>query len=141
MTITISLLLILLIILLRLLLLLTVYCYTTCTICLLILLLLICYTLRVSPQLYHFRKKFCRAFNSIYEKVGNKNSVTLLTFLLSTQCVPILLYGTDAAGVDRHELRRLYIYICTTFNRAFIKNNNSYDAKINMPMVLVQFRF
>jgi len=35
------------------------------------------------------RKKFFRAFNSIYEKVGNKNSVALLTFLLSTQCVPI----------------------------------------------------
>ena len=71
------------------------------------------------------RKKFFRAFNSIYEKVGNKDSVTLLTFLLSTQCVPILLYGTEAAGVDKYELVRL----CTSFNRAFMKIFNSYDAK------------
>ena len=71
------------------------------------------------------RKKFFRAFNSIYEKVGDKNSVSLLTFLLATQCVPILLYGIDAAGLDKYEFKRL----CYTYDRAFMKIFNSFDAK------------
>ena len=72
------------------------------------------------------RKKYFRAFNSIYEKVGNKNSVTLLTSLLATQCAPILLYGIGAAVADNYELKRL----CNCHDTAFIKIFKSFDAKI-----------
>ena len=63
------------------------------------------------------RMKFFRASNSIYEKVGNKDSVTLLISLLATQCTPISLYEIDAAGTDNNELKRL----CNWYDRAFMK--------------------
>ena len=69
------------------------------------------------------RKKFFRAFNAIYSKVGRGDTSALLVSLLCTKCVPILLYGTDATGVDKYELKSL----CNSYNRAFMKIFGSFN--------------
>jgi len=70
------------------------------------------------------RKTFLWAFNSIYKNVGNKENVTLLTFLLTTQCTPIL-HGVEAVGAERYEFKRL----CYTYDWAFMKIFSTYDPK------------
>jgi hypothetical protein len=48
------------------------------------------------------RKKFFRSFNCIFGRVG-KSVVNVVTSLLSTQCVPVLLYGSEAVRLNVYE--------------------------------------
>jgi Reverse transcriptase (RNA-dependent DNA polymerase) len=59
------------------------------------------------------RHKFFRAFNAIYEKVGAINMSQVVISLVKSNCVPMLLYGTDAAGCSKYERGR----VCNAFDR------------------------
>jgi hypothetical protein len=72
------------------------------------------------------RKKFFRAFNAIYGRVGDKNVVSLLISLLSTVCTPVLLHGIDATYANNYELKRL----CNSYDRAFMKIFNTFNSNI-----------
>jgi exonuclease III len=70
----------------------------------------------------HARSAFSRAANSILGQVGGTASEEVLVHLLKAKCLPILLYGVEAAGLVRREasaldftLRRFVIKIfkCT----------------------------
>jgi len=41
------------------------------------------------------RKKFMGAFNTIYGRIGNKDSIDLVTSFLTSVCAPTLMYGTE----------------------------------------------
>jgi len=73
-----------------------------------------------------YMKKFFRAFNTIYSRVGSVNTSSLLVSLLSINCTLILLYGTDATGTDGYELKPL----CNSYKRALMKIFDSFDCKI-----------
>ena len=84
------------------------------------------------------RKKFFGAFNAIYGRIGNLNTSTLLISLLSTNCTPILLYGTDVTEIDKNELKymnftydRVFMKIFGTFNRKIIANCQLYSVGLD----------
>jgi len=66
------------------------------------------------------------ACNAIYSRVGSGNTSSLLVSLLSSNCTPILLYGTDATCIDSYEFKRLW----NSYDRAFTKIFGSFDCKI-----------
>ena len=81
---------------------------------------------RFSCSFSNARKKFFRAFNAIYGRVGGLKTCSLLVSLLATNCTPILLYGTEATDVEKSELRHL----CHTYDRAFMKIFGSFDRQV-----------
>jgi len=38
------------------------------------------------------------AFNTIYGRIGNKDSIDLVTSLLTSVCAPTFMYGTELIG-------------------------------------------
>jgi len=63
------------------------------------------------------RKKFLSAFNTIYGRIGNKNSIDTVTSLLTSICAPILMYGTELIRDDAYALDKL----CKSYDRTFMK--------------------
>jgi len=79
-------------------------------------------------------KKFFTPFNTIYCRISNKDSVLLLLHLLTSICIPALLFGKESAiDGDVKELKRLtysfsraWFKIFTTFDRHIIYNCQYY---------------
>jgi len=46
-------------------------------------------------------RKFFTSFNTIYVRIGSKDSIPLLLTLLSTICTPTLLFGTEAENKNK----------------------------------------
>ena len=58
------------------------------------------------------RKKFIGSFNAIYSRIGCKDYISTLVFILSTICVPALLYGIEEIfREDNSEKRECVIRI------------------------------
>jgi len=73
------------------------------------------------------RHKFFGSFNTIYGRVGNANSVSLLLSLLASICTPVLLFGTESSlGTTRRETES----ICSAYNKAWSKKFHTYDKAI-----------
>ena len=72
------------------------------------------------------RSSFYRSFNSIYSKIGNASSPNVILSLLSSYCLPSLLYGSEAIVIDSHEMQRLNL----AYSRAFMKIFSSYDCNV-----------
>ena len=75
------------------------------------------------------KQKFCRAANSIIGKIGNKSNEEVLLQLLSTKCIPILLYGSESCGIGKAGLQsidftvvRFLMKIFKTSNRQIVKD-------------------
>ena len=66
------------------------------------------------------------AFNAIYGRIGNKNSVDTITSLLGSVCAPILLYFTELINDDTHAVKKL----CKSYDRTFMKIFCSFDINI-----------
>jgi len=72
-------------------------------------------------------KKFFTSANTIYGRIANKDSVSLLLHLLTSICIPALLFRTEAAiGGDVKELGRLTF----SFNRAWFKIVTTFDSRL-----------
>jgi len=54
------------------------------------------------------------------------NAASDLVSLLSTNCTQILLYGSDATGIDKRELKSL----SNSNNKAFMKNFGSFYTSV-----------
>ena len=53
------------------------------------------------------KRKFYRAFNAIFGKVGRTASEEVIIQLLKTKCLPVLYYGLEACPVNRDQARSL----------------------------------
>ena len=76
----------------------------------------------------HARSSFCKAANSIMSQVGSSASEEVLVHLLKTKCLPILLYGMEATGLNGREasasdfaLRRFVIKVFKSTNNVIIE--------------------
>ena len=65
----------------------------------------------------HSKTKFYKAFNAIFGKIGRMASEEVIIHLLTTKCVPILLYGLEACPVKTRDKKSLDFSI----NRIFMK--------------------
>jgi exonuclease III len=65
----------------------------------------------------HARKKFYRAFNAIYGKIGNVASEEVIIKLITSKCMPILTYGLQACPINNRERKSLDFSV----NRIFMK--------------------
>lgn len=63
------------------------------------------------------KSKFNRAVNAIFGKISNLNYVDLLVHLIKVQCLPILIYGSEAMLLKTRDIKSLDF----TFKRFFFK--------------------
>ena len=63
------------------------------------------------------KRGFYRAANSIFDKIGRTASEEVVLQLISTKCMPILLYGLEAFLIVQYQLKSLDFVI----NRFFMK--------------------
>ena len=69
------------------------------------------------------RKKFLGAFNAIYGRIGNKNTTNLSLSLLSSKCLPSLIYGAELLDSQRQIAR-----LCYTYDRTWMKIFGTFDV-------------
>ena len=62
------------------------------------------------------RNKFFRAFNCIFGRVGRSN-IAVIVHLMSTQCLPILIYGCEVTRLSKYDCSR----IRNSYDFAFMK--------------------
>jgi len=55
----------------------------------------------------HSRRSFYRAANAIFARVGRIASEEVVLHLMSTKCIPILLYGLEACPLRKTDLNSL----------------------------------
>jgi len=82
------------------------------------------------------KRKFYRAANSIFGKVGRIASEEVVIHLIKTKCVPILLYGLEALPLNKSQLSSLDFVV----NRFFMKLFKTSDIKV-VEICREQFNF
>ena len=70
---------------------------------------------------------FYRAFNSIFGKIGHIASEEMI--LVSTKCIPILLYGIEVLPIKQSQHRSLDFMIDRLFMKFFKTNDIRNDQK------------
>ena len=74
------------------------------------------------------RANFYRSFNSIYSKIGSTSSPSVILSLLSSYCLPVLIYGIECIFINAREMQRLDL----AYSRAFMKIFSSFDKMVIM---------
>ena len=77
------------------------------------------------------KASFYRSFNAIYGRLGRCASPEVIVHLLSSKCMPVLLYGLDSCPANVTELRSLEHPVNMAFKKIF--NTNSIDIVILQP--------
>ena len=80
------------------------------------------------------KRGFYRAFNSIFGKIGHIAPEEVILQLVSTKCIPILLYGLEVLPIRQSQLTSLDFMI----NRLFMKLFKTNDIRL---VHLCQFIF
>ena len=62
---------------------------------------------------------FYRSFNAIYGRLGRCASPEVIVHLLSSKCMPVLLYGLDSCSTNVTELRSLEHPVTMAFMKIF----------------------
>src|ERR1051325_9087023 len=70
------------------------------------------------------RSNFYHSFNRIYSKIGQCSSPRVILFLLSSYCLPALMYGMEVVPISSRDMLRLNL----AYSRAFMKLFSSYDC-------------
>jgi len=71
------------------------------------------------------KKKFYRAANGIFGKIGRTASEDVILKLISSKCIPILLYGLESLSLFKYQLNSLDF----TVNRFFMKLFRTTDMR------------
>jgi len=72
------------------------------------------------------KRSFYRAANSIFGKIGRIASEEVILHLISTKCIPILLYGLESFSLCQYQLKSLDFVI----NRFFMKLCKTSDIHV-----------
>jgi exonuclease III len=93
------------------------------------------------------KRAFNRSVNCILSRVGTKCSEVVLAQLIRSKCVPILIYGSEACGLNKSAINSLDFtfvrFMCKIFktsNRQVILDCLDYCA-LELPSVQIQKRF
>ena len=70
------------------------------------------------------KRAYFRSLNAIYGKVGRFASEEVLLHLVSSKCLPVLLYGTEACGLNKSDVRSLD-FVVMRFAMKLFKTNNA----------------
>ena len=77
-------------------------------------------------SLNHTKLKFYRCFNSIYNKAKSASSEIICINLLKSQCLPLILYATEAISPSARDM----LVLDKLINRAVSKIFNTFDPTI-----------
>ena len=69
------------------------------------------------------KRKYFRSLNSIFGKVGRSASEEVTLQLVSSKCLPILLYGAEVCGLKNQDIRSLD-FVVNRFLMKLFKTNN-----------------
>ena len=72
------------------------------------------------------KRGFYRAANSIFSKIGRTASEEVILQIISSKCLPILMYGLEALPLQKNQLNSLDFVI----NRLFMKLFRTTDIRI-----------
>ena len=76
-----------------------------------------------SCSLDQAKRAYFRSLNAIFGKVGRIASEEVVLQLVASKCLPILLYGTEACGLRKSEIRSLDFLVTRFLMRLFQTNN------------------
>jgi len=83
--------------------------------------------LKCSLDAANFAKRgFYRAANSLFSKIGRTASEEVILQIISSKCMPILMYGLEALPLPKNQLNSLDFVI----NRLFMKLFRTTDIRI-----------
>ena len=82
---------------------------------------------RILCSLYAAKRGFYRAANSIFSKIGRTASEEVILQIISSKCMPILMYGLETLSLQKNQLNSLDFVT----NRLFIKLFRIIDIRIN----------
>lgn len=71
------------------------------------------------------KRSFFRSLNAIFGKVGRCASEEVVLQLVSSKCLPILMYGTEACGLKKSDIRSLDFVMFRFLMKLFRTNNTS----------------
>ena len=74
-------------------------------------------------SLEHAKCAYYRSVNAIFGRVGRIASEEVVLQLVSTKCIPILLYGSEACGLRKSDIRSMDFMITRFLMRLFRTNN------------------
>jgi len=74
-------------------------------------------------SLDHAKKSFYRSANAIFRKFGRVANEDVVLQLLSSKCLPSLLYGLEACPLVKSDMSSLYFVINRFFMKLFKANN------------------
>ena len=74
-------------------------------------------------SLEHAKCAYYRSLNAIFGRVGRIASEEVVLQLVSTKCLPILLYGSEACGLRKSDIRSMD-FMTTRFLMRLSKTNN-----------------
>jgi len=72
---------------------------------------------------HHAKQAFHRSLNAIYGRVGRFTSEEVVIKLVSSKCLPILIYGTEACPLIKSDLHSFDFVINRFFMKRFKTNN------------------
>ena len=94
---------------------------------------------RFACNLHSCKIKFFRALNAILSKIGDMNAITVILSIISSNCIPILMYGLEAMQLTKTQCNRLrYAYnsvfykLFHSFNDGIIMQTQYYTSFLNL---------
>ena len=83
------------------------------------------------------KRKFYRAFNAIFGKIGRTASEEVIIQLLKSKCLPVLFYGLYVCPVNRDQIRSLDHAVHSCFRQIFSTRD---QCVVEQCMTLFEFR-
>jgi len=71
------------------------------------------------------KRKFYRAFNAVFGKIGRSASEEVIIQLLKTKCLPVLYYGLEVCPINRDQVRSLDYAVQICFRKIFTTRDHS----------------
>ena len=81
---------------------------------------------RFKCAIHEHKKSFCRSVNAIFGKVGRAASEEVILQLISSKCMPVLLYGLESIPLPKSDIKSLDF----TFNRFLMKLFKTTDMNV-----------
>jgi hypothetical protein len=81
-------------------------------------------------SLDYAKRAYCRSFNAIFGKIGRSVSEEVVLQLVATNCLPILMYGSEACCLTQSNIRSLDFAVNRFLMKLFKTANISTLLKI-----------
>jgi len=81
----------------------------------------------------HAKRAYFRSLNAIYGKIGRSASEEVVLQLVSSKCLPILMYAMEACGLNQSDIRSYIDFVVNRFLKKLFKTANLGSVQEYLP--------